>query len=154
MSGHRSVWMCCILDVVQILDLNTQTIDVVLAFPWSDSDVPVYTKIPAGTDLEGPGAESSKYSSKLNHHYMLWSRQALGITSWRQLHWIEALWSLYQTHVYISPRMLSYWCVLMTEYYYSRMILLFCNNQVTKIRTWRFYLYQGGYSKYLSWCRS
>ena len=40
-----------LLIVSQILDLNTQAIDFILAFPQADIDVPVYMELPTGRDL-------------------------------------------------------------------------------------------------------
>ena len=54
-----------LLIVAQLLDLNTQAIDFVLAFPQADLEVPVYMELPAGMDLEGKGEESSRYLLKL-----------------------------------------------------------------------------------------
>ena len=42
-----------LLVVAEILKLNTQEIDFVLAFPQADLDVPVYMELPAGMVLEG-----------------------------------------------------------------------------------------------------
>ena len=55
-----------LLIIAQILDLNTQAIDFVLAFPQADLDVPVYMELPAGMDLEGKGENSSGYVLRLN----------------------------------------------------------------------------------------
>ena len=44
-----------LLIVEQILDLNTQAIDFVLAFSQADRGVPVYMELPASMDLEGEG---------------------------------------------------------------------------------------------------
>ena len=54
-----------LLIVAQLLDLDTQAIDFVLAFPQADLEVPVYMELPAGMDLEGKGDESSRYLLKL-----------------------------------------------------------------------------------------
>ena len=54
-----------LLIVAQLLDLNTQAIDFVLAFPQADLEVPVYMELPAGMDLEGKGNSSSRYLLKL-----------------------------------------------------------------------------------------
>ena len=55
-----------LLVVAQILDLNAQAIDFVLAFPQADLEVPVYMELPAGMDLEGRGVSSSSYVLKLS----------------------------------------------------------------------------------------
>ena len=55
-----------LLVVAHILDLNTQAIDFVLAFPQADLEVPVYMELPAGMDLEGGGGSSSSYVLKLS----------------------------------------------------------------------------------------
>ena len=54
-----------LLIVAQILQLNTQAIDFVLAFPQADLEVPVYMELPAGMDLQGKGVSSSRYLLKL-----------------------------------------------------------------------------------------
>ena len=55
-----------LLIVAQILDLDTQAIDFVLAFPRADLDVPVYMELPAGMDLEEQGENSSRYMLRLS----------------------------------------------------------------------------------------
>ena len=55
-----------LLIIAQILDLDTQAIDFVLAFPQADLDVPVYMELPAGMDLEGQGENSSHYILRLS----------------------------------------------------------------------------------------
>ena len=55
-----------LLIVAQILKLNTQAIDIVMAFPQADLEVPVYMELPAGMDIEGQGRDSSGYLLKLN----------------------------------------------------------------------------------------
>jgi hypothetical protein len=50
-----------LLIVAQVLDLNTQAIDFLLAFPQVDLDVPVYMEFPAGMELAGHGEKSSNY---------------------------------------------------------------------------------------------
>ena len=52
--------VCFLMIVAQVLELDTQAIDFVLAFPQSELDVSVYMKLPAGTDLAGNGKDSSK----------------------------------------------------------------------------------------------
>jgi hypothetical protein len=52
--------------VAEILKLNTQAIDFVLAFPQADLDVPVYMELPAGMILDGKGDSSSTYILRLN----------------------------------------------------------------------------------------
>ena len=42
-----------LLTVAEILQLETQAIDFVLAFPQADLDVPVYMELPAGMEIEG-----------------------------------------------------------------------------------------------------
>ena len=49
----------------QVLELDTQAIDFVLAFPQAKLEVPVYMELPAGMDLAGHGKDSSKYLMKL-----------------------------------------------------------------------------------------
>ena len=39
--------------VAQVLELDTQAIDFVLAFPQVDLEVPVYMECPAGMDIAG-----------------------------------------------------------------------------------------------------
>ena len=51
--------------VAQVLELDTQAIDFVLAFPQAELEVPVYMELHAGMDLAGHGKESSKYLLKL-----------------------------------------------------------------------------------------
>jgi len=55
-----------LLIIAQILDLNTEVIDFVLAFPQADLGVPVYMELPAGMDLEGRGENSSYYVLRLS----------------------------------------------------------------------------------------
>ena len=47
--------------VAEILQLETRTMDLVLAFPQAKLDVPVYMKLPAGIELSGHGYKSSSY---------------------------------------------------------------------------------------------
>ena len=42
----------------QVLELNTQAIDFVLAFPQAELEVPVYMELPAGLKLAGHGKAS------------------------------------------------------------------------------------------------
>ena len=51
--------------VSQVLEIDTQAIDFVLAFPHAKLEVPVYMEFPAGMDLAGHGKDSSKYLLKL-----------------------------------------------------------------------------------------
>ena len=51
--------------VAQVLQLDTQAIDFVLAFPQAKLEVPVYMELPAGMDLAGHGRDNSKYILKL-----------------------------------------------------------------------------------------
>ena len=51
--------------MAQVLDLNTQAIDFVLAFPQADLDVPVYMELPAGIELTGYGNRSNNYVLRL-----------------------------------------------------------------------------------------
>ena len=55
-------WISVILlmIVAQILELDTQAIDFVLALPQAELEVPVYMELPAGMDLAGHGKDSSK----------------------------------------------------------------------------------------------
>ena len=55
-----------LLSVAQILDLNTQAINFVLAFPQADFDVPVYMELPTGMDLEEKRENSSQYVLRLS----------------------------------------------------------------------------------------
>ena len=52
----------------QVLELDTQAIDFVLAFPQAELEVPVYMDLPAGMDLSGEGKDSSKYLLKLKRY--------------------------------------------------------------------------------------
>ena len=54
-----------LMIVAQVLKLDTQAIDFVLAFPQAKLGVPVYMELPAGMDLAGHGKDSSKYLLKL-----------------------------------------------------------------------------------------
>ena len=51
--------------VAQVLKLDTQAIDFVLAFPQAELEVPVYMELPAGIELVGHGKDSSRYLLKL-----------------------------------------------------------------------------------------
>ena len=53
--------VCFLMIVAKVLELDTQEIDFVLAFPQAELEVPVYTELPAGMDLAGHGKDSSKY---------------------------------------------------------------------------------------------
>ena len=48
-----------LMIVAQVLDLDTQAIDFVLAFPQAELEVPVYMELPAGMDIAGHGKDSS-----------------------------------------------------------------------------------------------
>ena len=54
-----------LMIVAQVLELDTQAIDFVLAFPQAELEVPVYMDLPAGMYLAGPRKDSSKYLLKL-----------------------------------------------------------------------------------------
>ena len=54
-----------LMIVAQVLELDTQAIDFVLAFPQAELEVPVYMELPAGMDIAGHGKDSSKYLLKL-----------------------------------------------------------------------------------------
>ena len=54
-----------LMIVAQVLELDTQAIDFVLAFPHAELEVPVYMELPAGMDLAGHVRDSSKYLLKL-----------------------------------------------------------------------------------------
>ena len=54
-----------LMIVAQVLELDTQAIDFVLAFHQVELEVPVYMELPAGMDLVGHGKDSSKYLLKL-----------------------------------------------------------------------------------------
>ena len=54
-----------LMIVAQVLELDRQAIDLVLAFPQAKLEVPVYMELPAGMDLAGYGNDSSKYILKL-----------------------------------------------------------------------------------------
>ena len=58
-----------LLIVAQILDLDTQTINLVLAFLQAGLDMSVYMDFPAGIDLEEKGENSL--------HYVLWLSKSL-----------------------------------------------------------------------------
>ena len=57
-----------LLIVAQVLDLNTQAIDFVLAFPQADLDVPIYMELPAGMELTGYGNRSNNYVLRLKRN--------------------------------------------------------------------------------------
>ena len=57
-----------LMIVAQVLDLDTQAINFVLAFPQSQLEVPVYMELPAGTELAGHGKDSSRYLLKLKRY--------------------------------------------------------------------------------------
>ena len=57
--------VCFLMIVAQVLKLDTQAIDFVLAFPQAELEVPVYMELPAGMDLAGHGKDSSEYLLKL-----------------------------------------------------------------------------------------
>ena len=57
-----------LMIVAQVLELDTQAIDFVLALPHADLEVPVYMELPAGMDLAGHGKDSSKYLLKLKRY--------------------------------------------------------------------------------------
>ena len=50
-----------LMIVAQVLEIDTQAIDLVLAFPQAELEVPVYMELPAGMDLAGHGKDNSKY---------------------------------------------------------------------------------------------
>ena len=54
--------------VAQVLELDTQAIDFVLAFPQAELEVPVYMELPASMELPGHGKDSSKYLLKLKRY--------------------------------------------------------------------------------------
>ena len=54
-----------LMIIAQVLKLDTQAFDFVLAFPQAKLEVPVYMELPAGMDLAGQGKNSSKYLLKL-----------------------------------------------------------------------------------------
>ena len=53
-----------LMIVAQVIELDTQAIDLVLAFPQAELEVPVYMELPAGMDPAGHGKDSSKYLLK------------------------------------------------------------------------------------------
>ena len=53
--------VCFLMIVAEVLKLDTQAIDFVLAFPQADLEFPVYMDLPAGMDIAGHGKDSSKY---------------------------------------------------------------------------------------------
>ena len=57
--------VCFLMIVAQVIELNTQAIDFVFAFPQAELEVPVYMELPAGMYLAGHGKDSSKYLLKL-----------------------------------------------------------------------------------------
>ena len=50
-----------ILIIAQALELNTQAIDITLAFPQADLEVSVYMELPAGMELAGKSRTSSQF---------------------------------------------------------------------------------------------
>ena len=50
----------------ELLHLDTNAINCVLAFPQADLDLPVYTELSTGMDLQGKGKASSHYVLRLN----------------------------------------------------------------------------------------
>ena len=54
-----------LMIVAQVLELDTQAIDFVLAFPEAELEVHIYMELSAGMDLAGHGKDSSKYLLKL-----------------------------------------------------------------------------------------
>ncbi|KAL7524001.1 hypothetical protein ACHAWF_000781, partial [Thalassiosira exigua] len=54
-----------LLVVAEIMNIETQAIDFVLAFPQTDLEVPVYMELPAGIELSGHGASSLQFLLKL-----------------------------------------------------------------------------------------
>ena len=58
-----------LMIVAQVLELDTQAIDFVLAFPQAELEVPVYMELPADMDLAGHGKDSSKYLLKLKRSF-------------------------------------------------------------------------------------
>ncbi|MCP4479271.1 MAG: hypothetical protein GY818_14390 [Planctomycetaceae bacterium] len=54
-----------LLILAQLLGLETQAIDFVLAFPQADLDVPVFMELPAGMIVNGHDHDSSKYVLRL-----------------------------------------------------------------------------------------
>ena len=47
-----------LIIVAQVLELDTQAIDFVLAFPQAELEVPFYMELPAGMDIAGQGKDS------------------------------------------------------------------------------------------------
>ena len=92
-----------LLILAELLHLDTQAINYVLAFPQADLEVPVYMELPTGMELQGQGNGSPGFILSLNFLlYGLKTRRIIGITCSRMLCLKEDLWSLYQTHVYSS----------------------------------------------------
>ena len=58
-----------LMIVAQVLELDTQAIDLVLAFPRTELEVPVYMELPAGMELAGHGKDISKYLLKLKRSF-------------------------------------------------------------------------------------
>ena len=54
--------------VAQVLELDTQAIDFVLAFPKAELEIPFYMELPAGMDLADHLKDSSKYLLKLKRY--------------------------------------------------------------------------------------
>ena len=54
-----------LMIVAQVLELDTQAIDFILAFPQAELEVPVYMELTEGMELVGHGKDSSKYLLKL-----------------------------------------------------------------------------------------
>ena len=53
-----------LLTVAQVLKLNTQAIDFILAFLQADIEVPVYMELPAGMDLANRSGSINQYVLK------------------------------------------------------------------------------------------
>ena len=64
-----------LMIVAQVLELDTQEIDFVLASPQAELEVPVYMELPADMNLAGNGKNSSKYLLKLKRS-LYWLKQA------------------------------------------------------------------------------
>ena len=88
--------------VAQVLEIDTQAIDFVLALPEAKLGVPVYMELPVGIYLAVHGKDSSKYLLKLKQS-LYWLKQASMYRhcKLKLILKIEVLWSPYQIHAYL-----------------------------------------------------
>ena len=57
--------ICFLLIVAEIIKLDTRAIDCVFTFPQAELDVPIYTELPAGMELEDCKNSDSVLSLKV-----------------------------------------------------------------------------------------